>query len=299
MKLELDSRLRVFAAIARQHSFSKAAQELSISQPAVSHHIADLENDLGIQLINRGLKKAELTAAGTYLAQYVLQAEALLVQASLGLKEYTNNKTYTLHIAASGTPGNYLLPPILSLYQQTYPNVIVEVILGTSRGVMEAVRSHRAELGVVGGLAAADELEVDAIYDDEIVLIGSPSLAGLNLTPRNLRNFTWLTRETGSSTRQVVELAWQDLGIIPKRLIVLPSWEAIKLAAASGQGIAACSRLAIGPELKSGILLILNAPAWKARRMISLIKIAGVELSKEAGWFREMLIKRLRTTPSD
>ena len=88
MKLELDSRLRVFAAIARQHSFSKAAHELSISQPAVSHHIADLENDLGVQLVNRGSKQVELTPAGEYLAQYVLRAEALLVQASQGLNEY-------------------------------------------------------------------------------------------------------------------------------------------------------------------------------------------------------------------
>jgi DNA-binding transcriptional LysR family regulator len=296
MKLELDSRLRVFAAIARQHSFSKAAQELSISQPAVSHHIADLENDLGVLLVNRGSKKVELTPAGEYLAQYVLRAEALLVQASLGLKAYAQTTPCTLHLAASGTPGNYLLPPILSLYQQTYPEVTIDLFLGTSRVVIDTVRTHQAELGVVGGLATASEVEVEAIYEDEIVLIGSPALAGLTLTPRKLRNFTWLTREPGSSTRQVVEAAWQDLGILPQRHIELPSWEAIKLAVASGQGISACSRLAIGPELKSGTLSLLNAPAWKVRRTISLIKIADVELSKEAGWFREMLIQQLRIT---
>lgn len=296
MKLELDSRLRVFAAIARQHSFSKAAQELSISQPAVSHHIADLENDLGVLLVNRGSKKVELTPAGEYLAQYVLRAEALLVQASLGLRAYAQTTPYTLHLAASGTPGNYLLPPILSLYQQTYPAVTIDLFLGTSRVVIDTVRTHQAELGVVGGLATASEVEVEAVYEDEIVLIGSPALAGLTLTPRKLRNFSWLTREPGSSTRQVIEAAWQDLGILPQRHIVLPSWEAIKLAVASGQGIAACSRLAIGPELKSGTVSLLNAPAWKVRRTISLIKFADVELSKEAGWFREMLIKQLRIT---
>src|ERR671925_215831 len=126
MKLELDSRLRVFAALARQHSFSKAAQELSISQPAVSRHIADLENDLGILLVSRQPKIVELTPAGEYLAQYVLRAEALLVQANQGLKAYTQITPHTLHVAASGTPGNYLLPPILSLFQQTYPGVTVK-----------------------------------------------------------------------------------------------------------------------------------------------------------------------------
>jgi DNA-binding transcriptional LysR family regulator len=293
MKLELDSRLRAFAALARQHSFSKAAQELLISQPAVSHHIADLENDLGILLVNRRANKVELTPAGEYLAQHVLRAEALLVQASLGLKAYTQTTSHTLHLAASGTPGNYLLPPILSVFQQAYQGVHVNVFLGTSSQAIDAVRTHRVELGIVGGLASADELEVEAIYEDEIVLIGNPALAGVTLTPRELRNFTWLTRESGSSTRQITEAAWQDLGILPRTHIELPSWEAIKLAIASGQGIAACSRLAIGPELKSGTLSLLDAPAWKVRRTISLIKIADVELSKEAGWFRETLIKQL------
>ena len=105
MKLELDSRLRAFAALARQHSFSKAAHELSISQPAVSRHIADLENDLGILLVNRGSKNVELTPAGEYLAQYALRAEALLVQASQGLKAYTQITPRILQLAASGTPG--------------------------------------------------------------------------------------------------------------------------------------------------------------------------------------------------
>jgi DNA-binding transcriptional LysR family regulator len=296
MKLELDSRLRAFAAVARQHSFSKAAQELSISQPAVSRHIADLENDLGILLVNRRSKNVELTRAGEYLAQYALRAEALLIQASQGLKAYTQITPHILQVAASGTPGNYLLPPILSIFQETYPGVTVNLVLGNSSLVINAVRTHQAELGVVGGLATADELEVEPVYEDEIVLIGSPALAGRVLSPRELRDFTWLTREPGSSTRQVIEAAWQNLGIVPHTHTELPSWEAIKLAVASGHGIAACSRLAIGPELKSGTLSLLDAPTWKVPRAISLIKIAGVELSREAEWFKETLISQLTNT---
>ena len=294
MKLELDSRLRVFAALARQHSFSKAAQELLISQPAVSQHIADLENDLGVLLVQRRPSKVELTPAGEHLARYVLRAEALLVQASRGLQAFTPSMPQTLHLAASGTPGNYLLPPILALFQQTYPGVSVNLFLGTSRSAIDSVRTHQAELGIVGGLATADELEVEPVYEDEIVLIGGPALAGQTFTPRDLRNFTWLVREPGSSTRHVVEAAWQNLGILPHTRIELPSWEAIKLAVSSGNGIAACSRLAIGPELKSGTLCVLDAPAWKVRRTVSLIKIAGVELSKEAGWLKDTLIRQLR-----
>ena len=161
--------------------------------------------------------------------------------------------------------------------------------------VVATVRAHHAELGIVGGLASADELEVEPVYEDEIVLIGDPTLAKRTYTPRMLRNFTWLTREPGSSTRQIVEATWQDLGIVPRSHIELPSWEAIKSVVASGHGIAACSRLVIGPELKSGTLSLLEAPSWKVGRTISLIKIADVELSKEAGWFRETMIKQLGT----
>lgn len=296
MKLELDSRLRAFAALARQHSFSKAAAELSISQPAVSRHISDLENDLGIMLVDRRSRKLELTPAGEYLAEYVLRAEALLVQASQGVKEFAEITPRTVQIAASGTPGNYLLPPVLSIFQQKYPGVIANLILGTSSQVINSVRTHQAELGVVGGLASADELEVEPIYEDEIVLIGDPAMAGLKLTPRKLRKFTWVTREPGSSTRQVTEAAWQNLGIFPRTLIELPSWEAIKLAVAAGHGISACSRLAIGPELKSATLALLDIPAWKVRRTISLIKIADVELSKEAEWLKQIMIKQLAGT---
>jgi DNA-binding transcriptional LysR family regulator len=116
----------------------------------------------------------------------------------------------------------------------------------------------------------------------------------MTFTPRKLRNFTWLTREPGSSTRQVIEATWQDLGIVPRAHVELPSWEAIKMAVASGQSISACSRLAIGPELTAGTLSMLNAPAWKVRRTISLIKIADMELSKEAQDFKEILSKQLK-----
>lgn len=293
MKLELDSRLRVFAAIARQHSFTKAAEELSISQPAVSRHILDLENDLGIQLIHRKTQDVRLTAAGEYLAQYVLRAEALLTKAERGLKEYAQSPQAVLNIAASGTPGNYLLPLVLASYRQTQPNVSINLYIGTSSLAVDAVRSHRAELGVVGGLAAYEDLDVDPIWKDEIVLIGSPSLASQIRAPADLRRHTWLTREQGSSTRLLTEAAWQDLGIIPEAVIELPSWEAIKLAVANGAGIAACSLLAVQIELRAGILSMLDVPAWQARRNISLIKLSGVELSSEAAGFRETLISHL------
>src|SRR5687767_14571921 len=110
--MELDAQLRAFAAFCRQHSFSGAAEELMISQPAVSKHIATLESRLGLQLVNRNHRGGGLTAGGVFLGQHVLRAEAILSQAARGILEFANPGTGVLSVVASGVPGTYLLPEV-------------------------------------------------------------------------------------------------------------------------------------------------------------------------------------------
>jgi DNA-binding transcriptional LysR family regulator len=294
MKLELDTRLRVFAAYARQRSFSKAADDLFISQPAVSKQIADLERDLDIQLVNRKLPKAGLTEAGEFLAQYVLQAEALLSQALRGLEAYKRPEYSHLTLAASGTPGHYLLPPLMATFQLAHPNVHVTITISTSNQVVEAVRQHKAELGILGGLITAPEVEADPLIRDDIVLIGPPSLANKRFTTRELGDFAWIHREEGSSTRSAVEAAWKDLGITPKARIDMPSWETVKQAVINNVGIAGCSRLILGAELKAGLIVLLDAPFWKLQRTISLIYMANVPLTPSAELFRAELHRYIK-----
>src|SRR3954470_3860676 len=108
--MELTARLRAFAGFVRRSSFSGAAAELRISQPAVSKHIADMERDFGVKLIER--RSRALTAAGEFLATHVLRAEAILAQAALGVAAYREPGLGILSICASGTPGTYVLPDI-------------------------------------------------------------------------------------------------------------------------------------------------------------------------------------------
>ena len=283
--MELDARLRALAAFARQGSFSHAADELFISQPAVSKHIADLERHLGIQLIIRQPRGGSLTPAGEYLCEYVLRAEALLTQAARGLTAFSNPGHDTLSLATSGTPGTYLLPRVLGVFNKSYPNVEIVTHFGTSEEVIEAVRSHRAEFGLVGGLVAAQEIEAEPLIEDDVVLIGPTALHGVQFEPRALQAFTWISREEGSATRSVVEGAWREMGITPRKGLEMPSWEAVKLAVASGLGIAACSRFALEVELKAGTLAILDVPRWKLRRMISIISMVDTSLTPPAAQF--------------
>jgi DNA-binding transcriptional LysR family regulator len=287
--MELDAQLRAFAAFARQRSFSRAAEELVVSQPAVSKHIADLERRLKVKLVVREPKGCSLTPAGQFLAEYVLRAEALLAQAARGLEAFANLQADTLSLAASGTPGTYLLPPVLAAFQEAHPGVKIVTYLSTSKGAVEAVRSHRAEIGVVGGFAAQPELEAEPLVEDEVIVVGPKSLGEGPISRRELEALTWITREEGSATRAAVEAAWKDLGIVPSRRLEMPSWEAIKLAVASGVGVAACSRFAVEAELRAGTMVMLEPPRWNVRRMISVIRSRDAPLTPAAERFLAVL----------
>jgi predicted ATPase/DNA-binding transcriptional LysR family regulator len=287
--MQIEARLRAFAAIARCGSISRAAEELYVSQPAVSKHLASLERELDRQLVTRGREGASLTPAGQVLADYVLRAEALLANAGRALAAGAEAGTGTLSIAASGIPGTYLLPELLATFASGRPGLELEFEVTTSAGALELVRAHRAELGVVGGLTVPPELESEPLVEDEIVLVGPPSLGGRRLRPKELEGITWLSREEGSATRAAVETARWEMGLQSVPTLSLQSWEAVKLAVAKGVGIAAISRLALDLELEAGRLVILDVPRWRLTRTISVIYTHGIPLTPPAERFLELL----------
>ena len=177
-----------------------------MSQPAVSKHVASLEAEVGASLVVRGRQGATLTPAGHVLADYVLRAEALLANARRALAAGAEAETGTLSIAASGIPGTYLLPELVARFRERHPAIELEFELSTSAGALELVRAHTVELGVVGGLTVPPELESEPLVDDEIVLIGPPSLGGRRLRPKELEGLTWCRerkdRRRGPRSRQ-------------------------------------------------------------------------------------------------
>jgi DNA-binding transcriptional LysR family regulator len=296
--MNIEPRLRAFAAVARDGSFSRAAERLYVSQPAVSKHVASLEAELGVQLIVRDRTGARLTPAGQMLADYVLRAEALLANARRALTTGAEAQLGTLSLAASGIPGTYLLPALLSRFHEQARAVELDFRVSTSGGSIELVRSHEVELAVVGGMTVPQELESEPLIEDEVVLIGAPSLAGRRLRVNDLEGLTWVSREEGSATRAAVEAARWQIGLHVVRTLELPSWEAVKLAVAAGAGIAAISRFALDLELETGTLAVLDVPRWRLDRTISIVTARGVPLTAPAERFAQVLRNELASRAS-
>jgi LysR family transcriptional regulator, transcriptional activator of the cysJI operon len=287
--MDVEARLRAFAAVARSGSFSGAAESLFVSQPAISKHIAALETELGTKLVVRGRPGATLTPAGQVLADYVLRAEALLANARRALASGADAQIGTLALAASGIPGTYLLPEPLSRFHEHYPSVEIDFELSTSAGSLKLVRAHQVEIAVVGGMTVPRELESEPLIEDDVVLVGPKSLAGQRLRPKDLEEFTWITREEGSATRAAVEAARWQIGLRAVRTLELPSWEGVKLAVASGAGVAAISRFALRLEIETGTLAILDVPRWRLTRTIAAVIARDVPLTPPAKRFRALL----------
>jgi DNA-binding transcriptional LysR family regulator len=287
--MQVEARLRAFAAVARTRSFSRAADELFVSQPAVSKHVALLEAELGVRLVERRRAGAALTPSGELLADHVLRAEALLANATRALASVADAEVGMLAIAASGIPGTYVLPELVAAFHERHPAVEIDFRLSTSGGTLELVRAHAVELGVVGGLVVPPELDAEPLLEDEVVLAGPPELGGRRLTPKDLEGLTWVSREEGSATRAPVEAARWQMGIHAVRALELPAWEAVKIAVARGAGISAISRLAIDVEVEDGRLVVLDVPRWRLMRTISLVTARDVPLTPPAARFVDLL----------
>lgn len=287
----LEARLRAFAALARRRSFSAAAAELRISQPAVSKHVADLERALGLRLVERARRDGTLTGVGDFLANHVLRAESLLQQATLGVAEFRKSGAGSLTIVASWLTGTYLLPEVIAEFKHLHPDVRIAMQLGTAREAVEALRSHRAELGFIANPTGGPEIEAEPLLENEIAIVGRPELVPKRLSRGSLESLTWISREEGSATRSVVDRAIAQLGIVPRRL-ELPSYEAVLSALKSGYGISAISRYVVDTELRTGSLAVIRVRGWNVRNVVSVLRARDAALTPSANLFQALVRRR-------
>jgi LysR family transcriptional regulator, transcriptional activator of the cysJI operon len=292
MVMHLEARLRAFAAFARRRSFSAAAAELRISQPAVSKHIAELERALGLRLVERARRDGALTSAGDFVANHVLRAESLLTQATIGAAELRKTGSGSLSIVASWLTGTYLLPPIIAEFKHLHPGVRIVLDLGTARQAVEWLRSHRAELGFIANAVSGPEIEAEPLLENEIVIVGRSALVPKRQSRASLESLTWISREEGSATRSASDQAMAHLGIAPQRRLELPSYEAVLFALKRGYGVAAISRYVVAAELRRGSLTLIPVRGWNVRSVISVLRVREALLTPSADEFQVLVRQR-------
>ncbi|MGI9861954.1 LysR substrate-binding domain-containing protein [Moorella naiadis] len=277
--------LKAFYEVGRWGSFSKAAEVLFTSQPALSRQVAALEKELGLDLFSRQPRGVILTEAGRRLFAYAEQIFSLLAEAARVLAEFKNLETGTLALGASTTIGNYLLPPVLAAYRHKHPGVEVCLQIGNSQEIEAMVADHRVEIGLLAGPLTTSGLYVEVLLADELVAVVAPDhpLAQQEHPPLTvLARETLLLREPGSATRRATEEYLAARGIVPGKTFVLGNTEAIKRAAASGLGIPFLSRYTMDLEFQYGRLLPLNGPEWRIERPLFLAFPKDTRLSPPA-----------------
>jgi len=295
-------RLSVFSAVARHSSFSRAAEALHLSQPAVSKHIRLLEAELGVQLLHRrgaaaARNRVELTDAGRIVADYAQRVSVLTEEVRRVLGELEGLQRGYLRVGASTTPGLYLLPQVLARFQEKYPGIETTLSIANSADITRWVMSGQVDLGFVGVPTEMPGLQVRPFAEDEIVLVVPPghSLAHQQtFTPGLLANETLILREAGSGTQQIAQSHLSELGVRPRRVMELSGCEAVKRAVAAGLGVAFVSHHAIALEMAQQPVSVPNIPELRFRRLLFILTRKDARPSAAALAFLALAAKSQR-----
>jgi LysR family transcriptional regulator, transcriptional activator of the cysJI operon len=272
----LDQQLQVFIKVAEKQNFSRAAEDLHMTQPAVSQYIRTFEGNLGMKLMDRTNKYVRLNKAGEIVYHHAKEIVGLYARMEKLLQDLTNEVRGSLSIGSSYTFGEYVLPHVIAKMKRDFPEVQPSVIIENTEKVAELVRIHQIDIGIIeGNINADNQLHTEAFAEDRMVIVASPScpLISVNGTVDlgELEKQTWLLREEGSGTREAGEKTFQSLGIRPTNLMTFTSTQSIKEAVIAGLGISLLSELAVQKELLYHEMKIIEVKGLPFTRNFSII----------------------------
>lgn len=275
-----DFRLKVFDSVAKNRSFTKAAQELCISQPAVTKHISILEDEYKVKLFNRTGNKITLTKAGSILYQHAEVILAQYNQLEYALHKISNEHVGTLKLGASTTIAQYVIPGALAKFNELFPKIEISLINDNSRNIEKALRSKNIDLGLVEGVAKSQDLSYQPFLNDELVIITSYKNVNLpkEITLDAFIKQPLVLREYGSGTLDVIEKVLSGKGIKLSDLNIkmhLGSTEAIKRFLYDSDCLGIVSICAIENELYDKTLRIIDVDSINFYRQFCFVSTKG------------------------
>jgi LysR family transcriptional regulator, transcriptional activator of the cysJI operon len=276
-----DFRLKVFYTVAQRLSFTKAAGELFITQPAVTKHVKELEQQLNVQLFKRNGNNINLTTAGKVLLGYTEKIFQTYTELETELAQLSNIEAGTLHIGASTTVAQTILPKLLALFKKTYPAISFTFTQGNTDNITQQVLAEKIDIAIVEGAAHYPQIAYAPFAKDEIVLVtraNNQLSKKTEISPKALLNIPLVLREAGSGTLDVIFNALAKVQINPKDLqieIQLESSIAIKQYLLYSETATFLSIQSVVSELKYNELTIIDIKGLQIFRTFEFIQLQG------------------------
>jgi DNA-binding transcriptional LysR family regulator len=287
-------RLKIFRTVAGRLSFRRAAEELFLTQPAVTLQIKALEDDLGIRLFDRTFTRVSLTRQGAILLRYAQKIAALAAEAERQLAP-EGQLSGELNLGVSTTIAQYILPRFLGAFLAEHPRVHLVLHGGNTEVIVRLLVQGKIVIGLIEGPARHRAVRTAPFMDDELVLIARPDFENDSLTRQQLLASTLLMREQGSGSRRVVEAALEKDGLKLrsfKNVLSLDSTETIKSAVEAGLGIGFVSRWSIAKEVELGALKVVATAGIRVNRHLLLACRVGHKPQGPSAAFRDFALAR-------
>ncbi|ADC62299.1 LysR family transcriptional regulator [Allochromatium vinosum] len=284
--------LRVFEAVARHNSYTRAAEELHLSQPAVSMQVRQLEDEIGLSLFERLGKQVVLTEAGREVFHYSRAIGQSLREMEEVLESLKGVSRGSLRIAVASTV-NYFAPRLMAIFQQRHSGIGLRLDVTNRESLVQMLDSNSVDLVLMGVPPRNVEVEAEAFMDNPLVVIAPPDhpLAGERaISLARLAEETFVMREEGSGTRQAMERFFSERGQTIRHGMQMTRNEAVKQAVRSGLGLSVVSLHTIELELETRRLVTLDVEGFPDRRQWYLVYRRGKRLSPAAGAFREFVL---------
>lgn len=276
-------RLKVFRVAAEELSFTRAAEKLFLTQPAVTMQVKHLEEELRLRLFDRTGQRLALTPAGRILYDYAVRIAELCAEAEQALATVRGETVGRLALAASTTIAQYLLPALAGAFLAEHPGVDLDIMSANTAGAVAALVEGRVRLALIEGPAGRTDVKTEPFLEDRLPLIAPPghewAEAGV-IEAKALAQGAMILRERGSGTRDVVERALRRAGLGIKKLRVvmeLDSTEAVKSAVRAGLGVGFVSEWALSRELALGMLREVRVANLDIRRDFLFVYARGPE----------------------
>ena len=277
----IDIRLKVFRSVATNLSFTKASQELFVSQPAISKHIQELEREFSTRLFDRLGNKIQLTSAGKLLLDHSVRILKDYQRLDFDMNAMQQQFKGELRIGASTTISQYVMPEILAAFLKAYPQIKVNMLSGNSRDIESALVSNRIDIGMVEGISRQPQMKYSPFMRDELVAIVrnvSPLAGRDEITVDELRTLPIVLRELGSGTLDVIEkyLHQHDCNISDLNISMhFGSTEGIKHFVEHSDSIGIVSVRSVGKDLLAGIFHLVEINGMKMDRNFMFVEKRG------------------------